>query len=275
MTTKLTGGTVIDGTGAPAFMGEVLLRGDRIAAVGPRLAETADRVIDAGGCVVCPGFIDTHSPSGLKIIAQPHMPEKLSQGITTEIVGQDGVCVAPVAPDQAEAWKSVDEEIDGEAPWEDWSFCSTVEGYLRRLEQSGPAGNFAYLTPHGNLRMAVVGLEARPASKNERARMERQLARSMEEGSIGLSSGLIYPPCAFADRDELIGLCGVTAALGGVFAVHQRSEANDILRSMAELLDIAGRTGVRLHISHFKICGRKNQDKIGRASCRERVFRAV
>lgn len=262
MTTKIIGGTIIDGTGSPAYQGEVLLREDKIAAMGPKLSESAKQVVDAAGLVVCPGFFDTHSHSGLKIIQEPFMPEKLSQGITTEIVGQDGVCVAPIAPEQAEAWKSADEEIDGEAPWEDWRFCATVKDYLERLELAGPAGNFAYLTPHGNLRMAAIGLEARSASSQECARMERQLAKTMEEGSLGLSTGLIYPPCSFADRRELAGLCRVTAELGGVFSVHQRSEANDILRSMEELLSIARETGVRLHISHFKICGRKNQGKL-------------
>jgi N-acyl-D-amino-acid deacylase len=131
------------------------------------------------------------------------------------------------------------------------------------MENKGIGLNEAYLVPHGNIRMAVMGLENRNPSAGEMDRMRLILEREMKAGAFGFSTGLMYMPCIFAQTEELVELCKVVAEFDGVFAVHQRSEANDILQSMKEVLDIGRRSGVKVHFSHFKVCGRKNWRFIG------------
>ncbi|MEN6567825.1 MAG: amidohydrolase family protein, partial [Veillonellales bacterium] len=142
-----------------------------------------------------------------------------------------------------------------------WNYENT-EGYFSLMEQNGISLNEGYLVPHGNIRMAAMGLDNRRPTVEELTRMCDIARQEMESGSLGLSTGLIYMPCAYADSDELIALCKVVAEYDGVFVVHQRSEADDILASMEEVLAIGRKSGVRVHFSHFKVCGRKNRQFI-------------
>ena len=158
--TVLTNGLVVDGTGAPAFRADVGIREGRIAAIGTGLAGAES--IDCSGHVVAPGFIDAHSHSDLKVLAEPTLPMKLRQGITLEVLGQDGISVAPVRPEERDAWREKLAGLLGDFGVE-WNW-SSVSDYLARLADARPAQDLAYLAPHGALRQCVLGGDAREAT---------------------------------------------------------------------------------------------------------------
>ena len=264
METIIQNGWVIDGTGTEKYRADVLIRDERIVKIGGNIGAQSRHVIDADGCFVMPGFIDTHSHSDIEILSRPALEPKIRQGITTEILGQDGVSVVPVPPKHLNEWKQNIAGLDGDGGNIKWSFHNTQE-YLDTLEKSGINSNVAYLAPHGNIRLEVMGWDNRESTDDEIERMKNVLRREMRAGAIGLSTGLIYVPCAYSAKRELIELCKVARELNGIFVVHQRSEANDILDSMVEIIDIARISGVPLHISHFKICGKNNKEKIDSA----------
>lgn len=252
---------VLDGTGSPWFRADVGISGDRIAAVGRLDGAAAPTEIDAAGRILCPGFIDMHTHSDLFVLEQPFLSAKIRQGITTDLLGQDGIAAAPLPPEYVEAWQKNLAGLDGtpDISW-DWH---DVDSYLNKLEAAGPSYNLSFLVPHGNIRMKVMGLEGRAAAPAEIEEMTKVLRRSLLQGASGLSSGLIYPPCVYAQLEEIEALCSVLAEFGAPFVVHQRSEGDDIVESMLELIRIARRTGMHLHFSHFKICGRQNWGKLG------------
>ncbi len=254
-------GTIVDGTGAPCYRSNLLIEGDTIAAIGSNLSAPGHEIVEAAGLVVCPGFIDTHSHSDLKVLEDPLLAPKIRQGITTEILGQDGVSMAPLPLEFIEDWRKNLAGLDGTSDSIDWTFQNT-EGYLKAMEHRGLVIHESYLVPHGNVRMEAMGLEDRAPTREETETMKRIVRREMDAGALGLSSGLIYIPCAYGDTTEVIEMCRVVAQFDGVFVVHQRSEANGILPSMDEILTIGRESGVKLHFSHFKICGRKNWNKI-------------
>lgn len=259
----IKGGYIVDGSGRKGYTGDLLTEGGLIGAMAPFISMDEDcRVIDAADFVICPGFIDTHSHSDVQLLIDPHIEAKIRQGITTEILGQDGISVAPLPALYARDWRKNLAGLDGDSDQIDWHFPTSAD-YLNRLEQKGLALNAAYLAPHGNIRMEAIGLGNKRVSAYELDRMKDILAREFTCGVVGLSTGLIYPPCHFAGLEELTALCRVTAEHDGVFVVHQRSEADNILASMEEVLELGRRTGVKIHFSHFKVCGRKNWDKTG------------
>lgn len=257
MKTIFKNATVIDGTGASAYQADVVVNEGKIIKIGQFDAKTNDQIIDATGKIVCPGFIDTHTHSDLSALLNPALSAKIRQGITTELLGQDGVALAPLPEQYISAWRKNIAGLDGDSDSIDWHFKNT-EGYLGMLEARGSATNLAYLVPHGNIRMEAMGLEGNPSTREDVAKMCEILERELKAGAFGLSTGLIYMPCAFGDTAEMIELCKVTAKHNGIFVVHQRSEADDIIQSTQELIDIAKASGVWLHISHMKVCGKKN-----------------
>lgn len=256
-------GTIVDGTGAPAFTGSVAVKDGKIVRVGQCEESGFDRVIDAAGLVIAPGFIDSHSHSDLKILVEPFVEAKIRQGITTELFGQDGISLAPLPKQFIGPWRKNLAGLEGDSDAIDWGF-ETTDGYLRLLEKTGVGPNVSYLVPHGNIRMEAMGLDNRLATAEELERMRVITRREMEAGAFGLSTGLIYIPCAYSDTAELVELCKVIAEYDGVFAVHQRSEADTILESMEEIIHIGRESRVRIHFSHFKVCGKNNWDKIDR-----------
>lgn len=257
----IMGGTVVDGTGAAGFLANVLIDGDKIAQVGD-IAPTADmEVIDATGLIVSPGFIDTHSHSDLQVLLEPAVAPKVLQGITTEILGQDGISMAPLPIEYISPWRKNLAGLDGDSDDINWEFVNT-EGYLKMIDDVKPGLNECYLVPHGNIRMEAMGLENRLPDEEELEKMRVITRREMEAGAIGLSTGLIYMPCAYSESTEIIEMCKVVAEFDGSFVIHQRSEADTILDSMKEVIKIGRESGVKIHYSHFKVCGKKNWDKI-------------
>lgn len=254
-------GTIVDGTGKKGFPGSVLIENDKIAAIGNLDESQYDQIIDAAGMVVAPGFIDTHSHSDLQVLVNPYVSPKVRQGITTEVLGQDGISMAPLPKEYISPWRKNLAGLDGDSDDIDWSY-ETTDGYLKLLEKKGVGLNESYLVPHGNIRMEAMGLDNRRPTSAELQKMREITRREMEAGAFGLSTGLIYMPCAYADTSEVTELCKVVAAYDGVFVIHQRSEADTILESMKEVINIGRESGVKVHFSHFKVCGKNNWDKI-------------
>lgn len=253
-------GFIIDGTGEQGFHGDLLIQDDKIACMG-EILDTPDTVIDAKGLVVAPGFIDTHSHSDLEVLVHPDILPKLKQGITTEVLGQDGISMAPLPLDYISPWRKNLAGLDGDSDEIDWTFQDTHH-YLKMIETVKPSVNECYLLPHGNIRMEAMGLENRQPNEEELEKMRAIVRREMQAGAIGISDGLIYMPCAYSQIEEIIEICKVAAEYNGVYVVHQRSEADTILDSMKEIIRIGKESGIRIHFSHFKVCGRKNWDKI-------------
>lgn len=255
-------GTIADGTGGELYKADLGISNDKITQIGENLNENQyDTVINAQGKIVCPGFIDTHSHSDVKIMLDPYVEPKIRQGITTEVLGQDGISTAPLPKKFISPWRKNIAGLDGDSDKLSWDW-ETTDGYLKFLEQNGTATNTAYLVPHGNIRMEAIGLENKKAAKEDIKKMQEITERELEAGAIGVSSGLIYMPCAYGGVEELIGICKVVAKHNKIFVVHQRSEADDIVESMKEIIKVGRESGVKIHFSHFKICGKKNWDKI-------------
>lgn len=260
MKTLIKNAQIIDGSGSKPYPGSVLIENDRIVAIGEVGQVTADVVIDAQNNVVSPGFIDTHSHSDLEVFKEPAVLPKVMQGITTEFLGQDGISMAPLPQQYISPWRKNLAGLDGDKDDLDWTF-ETTDGYLKMLEKNGSGTNLAYLIPHGNIRMEAIGLDNKIADANDLKKMKDVLRRDLDAGGFGLSTGLIYMPCAYGDTNEVIEICKVAAEYDRPFVIHQRSEADTIVESMQEVIEIGRKSGVAVHFSHFKICGKNNADK--------------
>ncbi len=250
-------GTIIDGTGRSGIVGDIAIRRNWILAIdAPGSLYGAPEELDCKGLVIAPGFIDTHSHSDIRVLTEPELPMKVRQGITLEVFGQDGISVAPVrASDRAQVEQQLG-GLDGRLGRE-WDWESVAE-YLAAIERARPSIDCAYLIPHGQIRLHAMGMEDRRATSEEIAAMQALIHQSMREGALGLSTGLIYPPCCFADTAELIELARAVAEFDGIFVAHMRSESDYLADSVAEMIEIGKASGVRVHISHFKVAGREN-----------------
>jgi len=260
--TVLTGARVADGTGAEPYPATVVLADGRIEAVDRAQTPGDGDRFDLEGLTLFPGFIDAHSHSDIRVFREPLLPMKLLQGITTEILGQDGISVAPVRPPGQPVMARILSGLDGEYG-DTWPWGSVSE-YLNRVQEARPAQNMAYLVPHGNLRLCVVGMEQRAATAGELEAMARLLEQGLDEGACGMSAGLIYPPSAYGDVDELARLCAVLAGRDAVFVVHIRSESDRVLAALDEVHEACRRGGCRLHVSHLKLGGSRNWGEVGR-----------
>ncbi|MBT8041779.1 MAG: amidohydrolase family protein, partial [Pontiella sp.] len=229
-------------------------------------------------CIVCPGFIDAHSHSDAYLLLEPSAASKIYQGITTEICGNCGASAAPLNGDykMPSDWCDKDYSQLGRArspgaprtarrpiptrpeapPWK------TVADYRERYAEANPAINVALLIGHNTLHAGICGYEPRGATADEMQRMQGALEQALDEGAIGLSSGLAYPPGSAVPREEIIELCRTTARHGGLYTTHMRSESNQLLEAIDEAIDIAERSGARLQISHLKTSGIKNWNKL-------------
>lgn len=251
-------GRVLDGTGNPWYYADVGIRGDRIAAVGSLPEATAAREIDATGHFVCPGFIDLHTHSDLMLLTQPTAEAKIMQGVTTEVIGHDGLSYAPVNEEALAFFRRVCAAINGN-PDLDYNWRSVGEFLARFDGQVSP--NVAFLLPHGPVRMTAMGGADRRPTEGEVKRMLALVEEGMREGAVGFSTGLSYAPCSYADAEELIALCRRSARYGGFFAPHLRSYGKTVLESIREALDICERSGCPLHLTHYQAVFPVNEHK--------------
>jgi len=246
----LEGGTVVDGTGAPGRPGRVGVAGDRIVMPAPGEAVRAGRTIDASGLVIAPGFIDLHSHGGLVVLAEPRHEPKVRQGVTTEVIGVDGNSYAPF-PDPADLRDFVvlNAGLDGRPDLAyDWA---TVAEYLARYDRR-VAVNIAYVVGSSPLRIAALGWDEVPADDRAIADQRARLREAMEDGAFGLSSGLDYPPGAYATTAELAAIAEEAARLGGIYHTHVRYPLGDgFLDPFREAIEIGRRSGAPVHLTHF------------------------
>ena len=244
----IVGGRIVDGTGHPAYPGDVAIQDGRIVGIGQLDSTAARRTIQAAGNVVCPGFVDVHAHSDLLLFSNPRHDPKVRQGVTTEILGQDGISYVPASSATQRIIHDQFAPIDGEldAGWK----CHTVAEYLRRLDRHS-AVNVAYLVPHLTVRVEVMGLATRPASASEIVRMQRLVAQGMADGAAGLSTGLNYWPANYATTEELVALCQPVANYHGLYVTHLRDYRDRIVAALEEAFSIGEQAGVAVHISHL------------------------
>ncbi|MET4922085.1 D-aminoacylase [Streptomyces sp. PSRA5] len=252
---------VVDGTGQDSYRADVGVTDGRIAEIrrhgsGAGAPLSAARVLDAAGLVLAPGFIDMHAHSDLALLRDPDHSAKAAQGVTLEVIGQDGLSYAPVDDATLAEVRRAITGWNGGAPGDtsvdfDWR---TVGEYLDRLDHGfdgrGIAVNAAYLVPQGTVRMYAVGQDDRPATAAELDRMRQLVAESLEQGAVGMSSGLTYTPGMYADDAELTELCRVVARYDGYYCPHHRSYGAGALRAYEEMVDLTRTAGCALHLAH-------------------------
>ncbi len=243
---------IIDGTGNPWFGGSALVTGDTLVVRRGEIdGVEAKRTVDAKGRVVCPGFIDLHSHAGLTILGEPHHDPKVRQGVTTELVGIDGISHVPFkSREELERYIWLDSGLNWRPPDADWLTASDL---LSRYDNS-VAINVAVIVGNSPLRIWGVGWDNRPATDVEIADMQAVLREAMEEGAWGLSTGLDYPPGGFADTGELVALSETAASLGGFYHTHTRAAllAKGHLEPWQEALEIGRRSGIPVHLTHYR-----------------------
>jgi len=238
-------GRIIDGTGSPWYAGDIGIRDGRIAMIG-RLADAgAKRVVDAAGMVVAPGFIDMLGQSDLTILVNPHLPSKIFQGITTEIIGEGG-SAAPLNDAILQADRRFYEHLKITPDWR------TFSQYFSRLEKQGIGINIASYVGATQVRRMILGDGDRTPTPSELEEMKSLVRAAMNEGAVGLSTALQYAPAPYAKTEELIALAAESARLGGIYATHMRSEGDAILNA----LDEAIRIGREAHTSVASSGGR-------------------
>ena len=249
----LRGATVCDGSGGPPFAAEVALQGGRIAAVGPGLTTTGADVIDLQGLVLAPGFIDIHSHTDLVLLANPRAESKVRQGVTTEVVGQNGSSIGTWTDREFESTKDFyrsryDVEIDFRG----------LAGFFDRLARTPGSVNLASMIGAGSVRGFVVGDDDRSATPEELKRMVSLIHEGLAVGACGVSSGLEYEPGGFADPEELIALTEPLRARRLPYASHIRNEDDRLIAAIEEALNVGRLAGVPVQVSHMKAQGQRN-----------------
>src|SRR5579885_2995018 len=269
ISTLIRGARVVDGTGNPWFYGDVAMGGERILAVAPPgqiPAEVAGEVIDATGRVVCPGFIDILSHSHIPLMRDPRDLSKITQGVTTEIMGE-GWTPAPVGGQISDSFLDVSaatrtmisEWVERSRGW------TRFRDWLDALVERGVSPNIGSFLGGGTLRQYAKGMERGAPTSEELATMRRVMAEAMEDGAFGVSYALIYPPDTYASTDELVEIAKVAARYGGMYITHLRSEGEELLAAIDEAIEIGRRASVPVEIYHLKASGRQNWPLMSKA----------
>ena len=245
-----TNGTVIDGTGAPGYRASVAVTGDTLQIIpGDPSAVDAGRIVDAAGYVICPGFIDMHSHSDLKLLTEPAHEAKIRQGVTTEALGMDGLSYAPTTPRGLEQLLVYLAAVNGTPP--DGVRWSSVADFLA-LFDGNAACNVFHFVPHAAIRVAAMGRSSRLPTDAELAQMRDLTRQGMRDGAFGFTTGLTYAPGAYSDTNELAAIASVVAEEGGFYCTHSRHTLGDrLLDPFREALEIGRRAGAPVHISHY------------------------
>ena len=247
----LRGGTVIDGSGNDRFAADVRIEGGRIAAIGAGLPIDGAVVLDVGGKIVAPGFIDVHTHDDQAVLSTPQMLPKISQGVTTVIVGNCGISLAPLVRADAPPPLNL---LGGGSHYRH----PTMASYAAAVDAAQPAVNVAALVGHSTLRVAAMDDPYRAATGAEQERMCALMREGIAAGAIGFSSGVFYATGAAADIDELALLAGIAGDAGGIYTTHIRQEMDQVLASLDEAFATARRGNIPVVISHHKCAGPAN-----------------
>lgn len=227
--------TVVDGTGGASFTADVAVDGDRISSIGS-VTTSAVHEVDATGLVLAPGFIDVHTHDDFALLSDPQMSFKTLQGVTTVVTGNCGTSAVP---------------------FDQWA---------QKVSDAQPAVNVVGLIGHGSVREKVMGREdIGPPTIQHLQEMKVHIARALDSGAAGISTGLVYVPGAYSSHEEVVELIDVVAQRGGIYTSHIRNEANELIESVAEAISIGRETGIRVQISHLKAIGKENFAKISEA----------
>lgn len=255
-------GTIIDGTGRPMYKADVGIKEDKIAEIGDLQNEKGEIEIDALGKFVCPGFIDVnnHSDTYWRIFQDPDLESLVHQGITTIIGGNCGSSLAPLLG--PETILSVQKWADIKQANLNWL---TTEEFLEEIENKKLAVNFATLTGHATLRRAILNDQMRSLTEKEIALAGKALEKSLKDGALGMSAGLVYTHARSASFGELVSLAKIIKKFDGIFSIHIRNEGDGFKESIEEVIEVAEQSGVKLHISHLKIMVEKNWHLIDEA----------
>ncbi|MFN8151590.1 MAG: D-aminoacylase [Solirubrobacterales bacterium] len=246
----ITGGTVVDGTGAPGRRADVAIDGGRVVAIAESIS--GERRLDARGMIVAPGFIDIHTHDDFTLPLRPEAEARVRQGTTTTVTGNCGFSTFPLDESEAAREHGAFFEPDLEERWSD------LPGYARELAALRPAVNVAPLVGFGAVRLAVMGEVEREPTDAELGRMRGLVGDAMNAGAFGGSSGLVYSPGCFSTAAETVELTRAVAGAGGFYATHMRDEAARVRESVQESIEVARETGCPVHISHHKAIGRRN-----------------
>jgi N-acyl-D-amino-acid deacylase len=250
-------GMVADGTGTPPMHADLGIKKDKIIAIDNLINSSADKIINAQGLIVSPGFIDIHTHTDTELLANPRAESKIRQGITTEVSGNCGYSPFPLTEkDSHDLYKDLQERFGITAIW------NSITGFLQAIEKARPSLNYMTFTGHGNLRAFVIGKNDIQPTPEQLKIMRRVLAESIEAGSLGLSTGLEYAPGSYAKTGEIVELCKTVAEYSGIYATHMRNEDDTVEEAVEEALEISRRSGVSLQISHFKACNQSNWHKV-------------
>ncbi|MCH2636531.1 MAG: D-aminoacylase [Acidimicrobiales bacterium] len=248
--TVIRNATIIDGTGAERFTGDVTVEDGHISEVGSSSSAAAVEV-DATGLVLAPGFVDVHTHDDGALLQHPDMAFKISQGCTSVVVGNCGFSAIPAVPG--------DSTLDLSGVQANWS---DLDGYRQNVENSGPALNAMMLVGHNTIRSLEMGNERRAPNDQELERMQQHVELAMEQGACGFSTGLVYRPGRWSDTDEILELAKIVAPFDGIYATHMRNENDHLLEAVDEALEIGTKAGVAVQISHHKAAGERNWGKV-------------
>ncbi len=251
----IRGGRIVDGTGSPWYRGDVAIRGGRIAAVGLLAGARARDTVDATGLVVAPGFIDMLGHSEYPLLRDGRAISKITQGITSEVTGE----VTSVVPVNENTLRELAPATRQRVTWRD------LDGYFEALERARPAINLGTFVTVGSVRRYVMGDADRAPTPEELERMRGLVAEAMQDGAMGLSTGLIYAPASFARTEEIVELARVAARYGGGYATHMRSEGERLVEAIQEAIRIGEEAGTWVQIHHLKASGRANWGKMRQA----------
>jgi len=263
----IRGGRVVDGSGRAAYTADVAIKGDRIVKIGNLAQATATRTIDARGLVVAPGFIDMLGQSETYVLIDPRANSKVMMGVTTEITGE-GESIAPINDRQIKEQEDFLRRFSLTIDWR------TLDEYFKRLEKQGSGVNLGTFVGATQVREYVIGYDDRPPTPPELDQMKKLVADAMRDGALGLSTSLQYVPARFAKTDELVELAKVAHQYGGIYATHQRSEANTIDASLDEVFEIAQKAQIPVEIWHLKTAYKKNWGRMAHVLARIKQARA-
>lgn len=251
----ISGGRIVDGTGAPWVAGDIGIAGDRIVAVGDLSKASARKRVDAKGLVVSPGFIDVQGQSEFNVLVDNRAASKITQGVTTEITGE-GSSIAPVNDRMRKEGEEVAKKYGVAQDW------SSLGDYFRHFERTKSAINLGTFVGAGGIRNYVMGSVNRPASPADVEQMRQLVEQAMKDGAFGISTALEYVPDTFASTDEIVELAKAARRYGGVYFTHQRSETDAIFASLDEVFTISQRAGISTTIWHLKTAYRENFGKM-------------